>query len=336
MAKPGRPGVTYEEVAQVADALRAQGQKTTCAAVLHALGRGSNSTVHPLWSRWNELNPVGAAPAAQVPNTLLKGMQEELDRVAAAARADIQERLLDEQANSKRLAEEGQALEAERNALQDQTVTLQAERDQAVTLAAERAAEIARLNDALAQSQAAAETARIEVAKGRLAAEGNATKVQEQAEMIRGLNEEVAQLRKELAAAQAEQRAAEKSLIEATAKMEAAKEARLEAQGREQEAKAAAKEAERKLADVEKTLIAESSRATAADATKAIFEKQVADLQTKLDHAENRVTKALETYQVLATALPAKASAEDLLLQPQQVPPTPRKRSGTQQHDRQS
>jgi chromosome segregation ATPase len=99
-------------------------------------------------------------------------------------------------------------------------------------------------------------------------------------------------------------------------------------------------DAERKLADIQKTLIEERSRADAAEAAQAIYKQQVADLQAdmvraegKIEKAEGRIDKAFETYKMLTSTLkpPAAtpAEAEDPLLKPP-VPPAPRKRGAQQ------
>ncbi len=367
MAKVGRPGVSYEEVAQAADSLIAQGKKATCEAVRLTVGRGSNSTIHPLWVQWSDAHRSAPALAPQVPNALLRSLEDELDRTAAAARAELEARLVEAQGNAKRLAEEGQALEAERDGLIEQMAGLQAERDQATTLATERATEIGRLNEAVAQSQLAAEAARLELAKGQVLAKANEDKVTDQADTIKNLNEEIALLRKHLDTAKT-------GLAEARAQVIAAREAKDEAAqrekdalGREREAVAKAeslrtevdavrsaaekrlgevqaavlareKDVEQKISDIEKTLIAERARAASAETAKALLEAQVEALQAKNNRAEARIDRAIETYGAFAAALkppPANTEAEEPLLKPQ-TPPTPRKRSTAQQHDRQT
>lgn len=381
MAKPGRPGVTYDEVAQAADALVAQGKKPTCEAVRHALGRGSNSTVHPLLVRWREINPPAPPPPPQVPGTLLRSLQEELDRAAAEARAEIEERLIEAQSDAKRLAAEGEELEGERDALTDRVALLQVERDQAVTLSDERAAEIVRLTELLSREQAAAESARLELAKCQLRAETDVARLQE-------LGHEIERLRGDMDAERQRREQAERDAAVLGAKIDAEREAREAALERERAAVARADTArseleamridmerkteeireisEKRLAEVqalaekrianmaaaaqarekdidqkfsamEKALLEERARSAAAETMRDMREKQVSELQARVERADARFEKVVETYQAFAVSMkPTAPSPSEELLKPSVPPVPPKKRSGAQLQDRQT
>lgn len=167
-----RPGLTYEEVADAASALDAGGQKVTVDAVRAALGGvGSNSTIHRHLQEWRRLGlaPVVAAP--HLPDRLLADLGRELSRASAEARAEAEASLLAARADADRLAADNEALEAAHENLSERVAEMARERDAARILAEDREAEIARLGERLAQERAAAEEARLALAREQVAAQ---------------------------------------------------------------------------------------------------------------------------------------------------------------------
>ena len=61
----GRKGVTYEEVAEVADAMMIAGIEPSTKAVRERLGRGSNSTIGAFLAKWRAKRAAAAAPNIQ-------------------------------------------------------------------------------------------------------------------------------------------------------------------------------------------------------------------------------------------------------------------------------
>ncbi len=376
--KVGRPGVTYDRVAQACLAVRAAGQNVTTDRVRAVMGTGSTGTVHPMVKRWNDENPLTKAVSTPtLPDALLRDIGRELDRITAEAKAGAQAELLDATEAANKFAAEIQALESEQDALNDLVESLTVERDQAVALAAERQQKIGQLAEALAREQSAAESARIELAKEQLRTEATVVKVQDQADAIREKDQEIARLRGEL---DLERKAREKSGLESaklTAQFEAEKAAKAEAAKREAdalarerqalaerdaaksaadaawedagakvaEAKAAAEQRildiQGKVAELEKALIAASSKAASEEAKCGMLAERVQDLKPRLDRAEASLEKEREAYQaaLAAKAPPSKPSpavAEDEELLKPSPPPAPRKRGGAQLQDRQA
>ena len=63
-----RQGITFEQVAAVADALAGEGQQPTIRAVREKLGdTGSPNTIHKHLTAWREARPVAAAAAPELP-----------------------------------------------------------------------------------------------------------------------------------------------------------------------------------------------------------------------------------------------------------------------------
>jgi len=132
-------------------------------------------------------------------------------------RAELEARLQDELTAAAELAKAGEALEAERDGLQDQVAALTTERDTHAGRVAQLEADLAEsaravdqvraeLGQRIEQEQQATEAARVELAKAQLRAEANATAVAEQRAEIERLRAELA--RESAARVQAEQAAA--------------------------------------------------------------------------------------------------------------------------------
>lgn len=369
--KVGRPGVTYEQISNAAFAIRASGQSVTAMAVREHLGTGSWGTIQPAVRRWNDENkPKVMLASPTLPDGLLREIGRELDRIAAEAKLEIKQELQDAQDTADKYADLVRSYEVEQETLNDRVESLTVERDQAVALAADRQQKIEQLAGFLAREQSAAESARIELAKEQLRTEATVVKVQDQADTIREKDMEIARLRGER---DSERKAREKADLESaklTAQFEAEKVAKTEAAKREADAlaerdvaksaaeaaraEAAAKVAEAKAAaeqrildiqgkaaELEKALLAASSRAASEEAKCKMLADQVQDLKPRLDRSEASLEKAREVYMALAgKAPPSKPSQEasqeeEELLKPPSPPPI-RKRSGAQLADRQT
>lgn len=181
-----RTGITYEQVAAVADALIGAGQQPTIKGVRERLGTGSPNTVHAHLVAWREARPVAVVAAPTLPASLTAAIAAEISQAAARARAEIEGELVRVQGEAAELSAAGGVLEDQVSDLSEQLADVGAERDQAVTLSAERAAEIARLVEQVEREQRGAEAARVELATARLRLEGLAERQEAQAaELVR-------------------------------------------------------------------------------------------------------------------------------------------------------
>lgn len=179
-----RTGITYEQVAAVADALIGAGQQPTIKGVRERLGTGSPNTVHAHLVAWREARPVAVVEAPTLPASLTAAIGAEISQAAARARAEIEGELVRVQGEAAELARAGEVLEDQVSDLSEQLADVGAERDRAVTLAAERADEIARLVEQVEREQRGAEAARVELATARLRLEGLAERQASQAAEI--------------------------------------------------------------------------------------------------------------------------------------------------------
>lgn len=207
-----RVGITFDQVAAAADAIVGTGKTASIQAVRESLGTGSPNTIHRHLTAWRSRQAPKQSAAYELPADLANAFGKELARGAAAAKAEVENELVQTQAEAAHLSDIGETLEAERDALADQAVLLTTERDQAQATALERAAEIERQAAAIQREQQAAEFARVELAKAQLKIEAGAERGIE-------LTKEIERLRAALEKAQAGKQAAEQQAAVAAAQL---------------------------------------------------------------------------------------------------------------------
>ncbi|MCP4408695.1 MAG: hypothetical protein GY807_13200 [Gammaproteobacteria bacterium] len=128
-----RPGVSYHDVAQAAETIRAQGRNPTVDRVLAQLGTGSKSTLAPLLKQWKAQQGQGAEtvglPEAVV--SAVKDLHVQLQQRAEHTVAQAQEEFQGLAADLKgqlQQAEAGiDALQADNQARQERIQTLEAD-----------------------------------------------------------------------------------------------------------------------------------------------------------------------------------------------------------------
>ena len=152
-----RPGITYAQVAQSAEALTAAGTNPTIAAIRQAMGgTGSPNTIHKHLSAWKGERPPATSPAAtghELPAKLMIAIHDVISQAAASARAETEAALQQAQSEAIELARAGEYIEAERDALLEQIEALKSERDKAKGMAVERGCEIERQEQRIEQAQ---------------------------------------------------------------------------------------------------------------------------------------------------------------------------------------
>jgi len=188
-----REGVTYEMVAAVADKTVGEGGNVTIMGVRDALGTGSPNTIHRHLQVWRSMRPQAAAAAFELPAELANAFGRELAKAAAAARAEIEEQLVESQMAADHLSNVGEALEGEREELVAQLAAMTTERDAAVATAAAHATEIQRLVESVDRERKSAEEARLELAKAELTTEAKDRWIEEQGIEIKALKADLAE-----------------------------------------------------------------------------------------------------------------------------------------------
>lgn len=275
-----RIGITYEQVSAAIDQLIADGANPTINGIREVLGTGSPNTIHKHLKTWKQAAPVVVRKPVDLPGELKGALVAEIERQAAAARVEIEKALTTAQQEAETLAEAGEVVETENQALLEEVEALRMERERLAALAAERESELDKLSGELLRERQAAEASRLELAKEQLKTERlTADEVDIKARIIA-----------------AEAKAADAAKDAAEAKQQAAVSgARLEAeQAANKDLKARLDAAEKRNGELQK-----SAEVAKAEHTKAT------------DKARAEHTKALEKLNgELRNSIEAKATAE--------------------------
>lgn len=208
-----REGISAEEVAAAADALVAEGVQPSQRAVRERLGSGSLNTIQRHLSAWRSGRQSIAAQPLALPPGLMAAIGQELERVAAQARAEIEARLVLAQREAAELAAAGEAAEADRAAVEARMAELTRDNDTLQGKVAQLATDVEALGQRVDQEQKAAEAARVELAKARLQVESSVERASEQIA-------EIKRLRDALSASEATRTAAEQQAAVAAARLE--------------------------------------------------------------------------------------------------------------------
>jgi colicin import membrane protein len=141
-----RSGISYEEVAAVAERLVTTGATPTHRAIRMELGTGSANTIHRHLTQWLAQRAERPAPApSELPVDVARSITAALSAAAAAAKSTAAEELARAVRAADDLADEGAKLEAELTALQEQVRLLTSDADALRGRCAEQATELARL-----------------------------------------------------------------------------------------------------------------------------------------------------------------------------------------------
>jgi len=182
-----RIGITYEQVAAAADAIIGEGQQPTINAVRDRIGTGSPNTVHRHLTAWRAARPQATVAAPELPASLTTAIATEIERAAASARAEVESKLVQSQAEAAELANAGESLETERDELLEQVAELTTDRDTLAGKAEQQAADIKAQAERIEREQQAAEAARVDLAKAQLKIESSTERLGEQAAEIERL-----------------------------------------------------------------------------------------------------------------------------------------------------
>ncbi|WP_059414333.1 DNA-binding protein [Cupriavidus basilensis] len=234
-----RTGVSYESVAVAADALVAEGQKPTLSAVRERLGNtGSMNTIHRHWTLWSGQHKP-APRKINEPNTrLLQALGTELSKAAEEAASEAEANLAQAMKELAVFSANGEALEAERDALAEQLLQVAKERDVLAGKGEEQLAEMARLNQELERERNELASVRRHLVQAEL-----------RVEAVPRLEAEILEVRALLAAEQTARVEADKTAATAVAD---ALQAAAVAEAQRAAAVAAQTQAEARLATVEK------------------------------------------------------------------------------------
>jgi len=162
--------ITFGQVAQIADAMKAAGARPTARAVRERIGFGSMGTVHKLLQQW--AGKVGGASEdegeAELPSHITKALMDFIGSEVATAQETLQEELQEAQEEAAALASEnerlGKIIEELEQTLADERTTAATIEGKALTLAEE----VASWKTQCINERHAAENTRLELAKALL------------------------------------------------------------------------------------------------------------------------------------------------------------------------
>jgi len=163
-----REGVSYEQVESAIEELVGSGKQVTIKGIRDVLGTGSPNTIHRHLTEWRNSRPNGTVVCASLPEALTGVIARELDRVAAQARAEIEDQLSQAKIEALELATAGEALEVEIETLKVTIAAITTERDAVSAIAAERHKEIINLTEIVKREQKDAESVRVDLGKMQL------------------------------------------------------------------------------------------------------------------------------------------------------------------------
>jgi colicin import membrane protein len=167
-SKMARIGITREQVFQAAEYIRDAGETPTIDRVRAQLGNtGSPNTIHKHLKLWKLSQPQVHRKTPELPADLAIALIQEIEKQAAAARAEAEGEATESDATADRLAEAGELLEAEADQLRELNAELETARGIATAEATARAEQIKTLKQQCEKDQVAAETARQNTVKAQ-------------------------------------------------------------------------------------------------------------------------------------------------------------------------
>jgi hypothetical protein len=204
----GRAGITVDQVAAVAEAQVAAGERPTLRSVRAVLGTGSMGTLTRHLAAWQSGRRQMVAEAATLPIDMQRVLLDAIEREVAGARATLEADLVATKADRDLLAEEAEqqaaALDAQGVRLGEAEIMVQQQAGRIEQLAAD----LVSRDQVGEQERAAAEAARQALARAELRLEG-----------LPKIEAEVERLRVALDAAQARAVAGEKQAAVAAEKV---------------------------------------------------------------------------------------------------------------------
>lgn len=156
-----RPGVSYEDVAQAAQELLAEGKDPGVRLIRGLIGKGSPNSIHNHLITWRAENVRKPLKTILLPETLQKILISFMQDCQAQVRKELEPEINRALEDNQVLANDGASLEGEIAVLKDQLSLLTTDRDQAIALATVRLTEIDRLTQHLIHEQDALNTLRI-------------------------------------------------------------------------------------------------------------------------------------------------------------------------------
>ncbi|WP_412477867.1 DNA-binding protein [Azonexus sp. IMCC34839] len=165
---PREASITYEQVAAIADAIKAAGGKPNPRQIRERHGSGSLGTIHKLFQQWESGQSRQIEAALALPPALQRAILEFMDQELTAARAELESKLSDAQQAANDLAAENERQAGQIEALETTVEDLQGEKATLAGRVAQLETDLATARDEAGRERQAAEAARTELAKAQL------------------------------------------------------------------------------------------------------------------------------------------------------------------------
>ncbi len=165
---PREASITYDQVAAIADAIKASGAKPNPRLIRERHGSGSLGTIHKLFQQWEAGQSRQIEAALALPPALQRAILDFMAQELATARAELEAKLLDAQQAANDLAAENERQGNHIEALETTVEDLQGEKATLAGRVAQLETDLASARDEAARERQAAEAARTELAKAQL------------------------------------------------------------------------------------------------------------------------------------------------------------------------
>lgn len=162
-----RPGVTFEQVAASATKMFDHGTNPTIRNIREAIG-GSPNTIQKHLATWREGRLKATTEIPALPANLTATIAAEIARAAAEAKTEVEDMLAQAQSENSELAIAGEALEQEREDLQEQLRELTAQYNNLLGKSEEQANVLARVCINLERERKEADLNRVESAQQKI------------------------------------------------------------------------------------------------------------------------------------------------------------------------
>lgn len=162
---PREASITYEEVAAIADTIKATGGKPSPRQIRERHGSGSLGTIHRLFQQWEGGH---AERSVALPAPLQRAVLDFVAHEVATARADLEARLAEALVAANDLATENERQARRVDTLEDTSEALRGEKAALTGKVTQMAADLDAARDEAARERQAAEITRTELAKANL------------------------------------------------------------------------------------------------------------------------------------------------------------------------
>ena len=165
---PREATITFDQVASIADAIKAAGGKATSRAIREQHGSGSLGTIQKLLQQWEAGQVRQVESTLTLPPALQRAILDFMSQEMTVARAELEGRLADAQQATQDLATENERQAEDIEELQAELADANSDRAVLDGKAGQLEADLAVARDEIARERAAAEAARTELAKAQL------------------------------------------------------------------------------------------------------------------------------------------------------------------------